>query len=173
MNATNNRKILENSCKKKHWQDCAALAVALRQEDVSPSAIRRARDLLRQGCESGDQYSCYAETGYYFWGKYNIPVDHKKGHQLLGDSCDKGGYWSCETLARLHKAGEGVPASEEKYYEYLIKACDLFDWNSCEKASEGPRELLEKLGAYIVESPAEDAGSQNHPTKNNPMQEER
>jgi TPR repeat protein len=91
----------------------------------------RALDFFKRACEADLTAGC-GDEGYMYAKGSGVPNrDMPFAVSLFKHACELGSPNSCFSIGMIYRTGDGVARDEEKAKQYLTRACDLGDRESC------------------------------------------
>lgn len=118
----------ERACTVGDRRACVLLAIELYNTDDAGAA--RAREILEKTCDAGDGRACFnlseVLTDVGAEAKV-IAKREKQAGKWLAAECQKGNFYSCATLSRLHAKGYAVKQDEKKATKLAARAKKLMD----------------------------------------------
>jgi TPR repeat protein len=91
----------------------------------------RALDFFKRACEADLAAGC-GDEGYMYAKGSGVPNrDMPFAVSLFKHACELGSPNSCFSIGMIYRTGDGVARDEEKAKQYLTRACDLGDRESC------------------------------------------
>ena len=136
-----------------HWAEAAAkLAEILLQERTRADTVRRAVDLLHAAAERKERAALTMLGKMYLTGK-DVPVDRRRGQQLLTDGLTAGDPEAAFELARMTPAHSPESRNYSTQGVYLLRVRAL---NAASAARALARAYLEGAGVPVNQSSAEE-----------------